>query len=179
MEGSPRLADFGLCSVTRNTDSVNASTPHRGCTVRYCAPELLDIEIGGVEKIKMTNKTDVYSLSMVAVEVRISRKRERPGSDCFRFQLATGKVPYAGVPDSTVILMVSRGKRPSKPRPFKAPGMSLAVWKIAQKCWNEKARDRPEVDTVLQSLQDIANTGGCTHKACSCSPWELIDSELE
>jgi len=74
MEGSPRLADFGLCSVTRNIDSVNASTPHRGCTVRYCAPELLDVDVEGVNKKKMTNKTDVYSLSMVVVEVRIFLK---------------------------------------------------------------------------------------------------------
>ena len=70
MKGSPRLSDFGLCSVTRNIDSVNASTPNRGCTVRYCAPELLDLkDTGNVEKKKLTNKTDVYSLSMVVVEV--------------------------------------------------------------------------------------------------------------
>ena len=70
MEGSPRLADFGLCSVTRNTDSVNASTPHRGCTVRYCSPEFLDLDdVREFEKKKLS-KTDVYSLSMVIVEAR-------------------------------------------------------------------------------------------------------------
>ena len=70
MKGSPRLSDFGLCSITRNIDSVNASTPNRGCTIRYCAPELLDVkDVGNVEKKKLTNKTDVYSLSMVIVEV--------------------------------------------------------------------------------------------------------------
>lgn len=75
MQGNPRLSDFGLCSVTRNIDSVNASTPNRGCTIRYCAPELLDIkDTGSVEKKKVTYKTDVYSLSMVVVEVRISPK---------------------------------------------------------------------------------------------------------
>jgi len=75
MKGTPRLSDFGLCSVTRNIDSVNASTPNRGCTIRYCAPELLDIkDTGNVEKKKLTNKTDVYSLSMVVVEVRIFPK---------------------------------------------------------------------------------------------------------
>ena len=75
MKGSPRLSDFGLCSVTRNIDSVNASTPNRGCTIRFCAPELLDLkEVVKVEKKELTNKTDVYSLSMVAVEVRILPK---------------------------------------------------------------------------------------------------------
>ena len=72
-EGIPRLSDFGLCSITRNVDSVNASTPNHGCTVRYCAPELLDIgEVVRVAKKKPTNKSDMYSLSMVIVEVRLS-----------------------------------------------------------------------------------------------------------
>ena len=75
MEGIPRLSDFGLCSITRNINSVNASTPDRGCTIRWCAPELLDIkDTGEVEKKKLTNKTDVYSLSMVIVEARIFPK---------------------------------------------------------------------------------------------------------
>lgn len=85
-------------------------------------------------------------------------------------------MPYIGVPDPTVIIKVSRGKRPPKPLRFDGPGMTAVVWKVAQKCWNEKAKDRPEVQAVLQYLQDIANTGGCTHEVCSCLPWELIDS---
>ena len=82
-EGSPRLSDFGLWSITRNIDSVNASTPNHGYTVRYCAPELLDIEgVARLEK-KPTDKSDVYSLSMVIVEVRLlSESVIRPGSDC-------------------------------------------------------------------------------------------------
>jgi len=73
MEGCPRLIDFGLCSVT-NANSVNASTPNHGCTIRYCAPELLDVEgVVGKEK-KPTNKSDVYSLSMVIVVVRLFPK---------------------------------------------------------------------------------------------------------
>ena len=71
-KGSPRLSDFGLCSITRNIDSVNASTPNHGCTVRYCAPELLDTDSRVVKtkkEKKPTYKSDVYSLAMVIVEV--------------------------------------------------------------------------------------------------------------
>jgi len=69
-KGCPYLSDFGLCSITRNIESVNASTPHPGYTIRYCAPELLDVgkAIKDVKR-KATNKSDVYSLSMVIVEV--------------------------------------------------------------------------------------------------------------
>lgn len=45
--------------------------------------------------------------------------------------------------------MVSRGKRPQKPRDFDAPGTSKAVWKVAEKCWHNDASKRPEVREVL------------------------------
>lgn len=74
-EGNPRLSDFGLCSITDDIDSVNASTPNHGCTVRYCAPELLDTDgTARTEKKNPTYKGDVYSLSMVIVEARQSLK---------------------------------------------------------------------------------------------------------
>ena len=74
--GCPRLSDFGLWSVTENIDSVNVSNPNHGYTVRYCAPELLDTDgIVNVEKKKPTHKSDVYSLSMVIVEVRLPLER--------------------------------------------------------------------------------------------------------
>ena len=76
-EGCPRLSDFGLSSITTNIVSVNASTPNHGCTVRYCAPELIVeyAKVGGRKykksfDVKCTQKADVYSLSMVIVEVR-------------------------------------------------------------------------------------------------------------
>jgi len=140
--GSPRLSDFGLCSITKNIDSVNASTPNHGCTVRYCAPELLDTD-GTIrtEKRKPTNQGDVYSLSMVIVE------------------LVTGRMPFPDFTDSNVTVLISKGKRPPTPRRFDAPGTSKAVWKVAKKCWDDRARDRPEVDEVLHDLEKILNPG--------------------
>ncbi|KAF9789413.1 kinase-like domain-containing protein [Thelephora terrestris] len=155
--GIPRLSDFGLCSITKNIDTVNASTPNHGCTVRYCAPELLDADgTARPEKKKPTNKSDVYSLSMVVVE------------------LVIGEMPFRGISDPTVTVMVSRGERPPKPRQFDAPGISPAVWKVAKTCWHKKAERRPEAKEVLRDLEKIANPGVCNHKACTCSPWELI-----
>ena len=101
----------------------------------------------------------------------------RPGSDRPRFQLVTGKMPFPEFTDDIVTIMISKGKRPPKPRRFDAPGITPGVWKVAKKCWHEKAKERPEVDAVLQYLESIANTGGCAHEACSCLPWELIGSE--
>ena len=55
--------------------------------MRYCAPELLDVRgIMRPEKKKPTYKSDVYSLSMVIVEVRLlSESTICPGSYRFRF----------------------------------------------------------------------------------------------
>ena len=67
-EGNPRLTGFGISPITKNLDSINASTTHHGGT-RYCAPECFDHGRGNMRKL--TNKSDVYSLSMVITEVRL------------------------------------------------------------------------------------------------------------
>ena len=158
----PRLTDFGLCSITKNLDSVHASTPTNGCTYRYCAPELLGVIGTKEEKLaRPTDKADVYSLSMVIVEARtFSESTTRPGSNDFCFQLMTGKEPFHGVSPITVASSVPKGKRPSKPGKFDAPGMTAVAWEIAQKCWHGDARKRPEVDAVLDEISR------CTHITC-------------
>ena len=171
-KGSPRLSDFGLCSITTNIDSINASTPHQGCTIRYCAPELLDVGITVKDaKRKPTNKSDVYSLSMVIVEVCIfCRGTTYSGSGYLPFQLATGKMPFPGYSDHNIPIMILKGRRPPKPAHFEAPGITPAVWKIAEKCWHQKAKERPEAKVVLECLENLANPSECTHETYSCSP---------
>jgi len=93
------------------------------------------------------------------------RKFRRPSSDHLRSQLATGKKPYPELLDTAVVIKVSKGKRPPKPDPFEVPGMPQAVWKIAEKCWHEKAKERPDANTVIQSLGNITNaTGRCARQ---------------
>ena len=71
----------------------------------------------------------------------------------------TGNVPFPEFSDYDAIKMILRGKRPLKPPRFEAPGMTPAVWKIAEKCWHEKAKERPEVSTILRYLETLANPG--------------------
>ena len=169
-DGNPRLRDFGLCSITENIDSVNASTPNHGCTVRYCAPELLDVDgVMRPDKRKPTTKSDMYSLSMVIVEVPLLFEfMIRPVPDSCCVQLATGKMPFPDMTDPNVTIAISKIKRPSKPRRFDAPGMTPAVWKVAQRCWHQKAKERPKANTVLQSLERLANPGVCSRSVFLC-----------
>ena len=68
-------------------------------------------------------------------------------------------MPLPEYTDPNVAVLILRAKRPPKPRRFETLGMSPAVWKIAEKCWHQKARKRPDVNTVLQLLENLANSG--------------------
>lgn len=134
--GTPLLADFGLSSITRNALSVNASTPHSGGTIRWSAPELLEVYVGRSKKSQSsTTKSDVYALSMVIVE------------------LYSGKIPFPDRPDPTVIIMVSKGDRPPKPASADVLGLTPAVWGLTKKCWHKKAAKRPGTSEILDHLE--------------------------
>ena len=84
-------------------------------------------------------------------------------------------MPFPDYQDHSIPVIISKGKRPSKPNFFEAPGMSPGVWKIARQCWREKEKERPETDVVLRSLETILHSGVCTHNVCICPPWEMTD----
>jgi len=170
-KGSPRLYNFANCSFTKNTEPVNALAPTYDCAVRWSAPERLS---GSAQEKEPTTMSDAYSLSMVIVEVYpFDESVIYLYPNCFGFQLATGKMPFPEFTDHNVVVMIMRGKRPQMPHSFDAPGMTPAVWKVAQKCWHEKAMERPEVNTVLRSLEDLANSGTCGNNQRACLEWEF------
>ena len=57
------------------------------------------------------------------------------------------------------MIQVSDGIRPEKPQRFEAPGLTPEVWEIAEICWHKEPKERPEVHTVLQRLEDLAGLG--------------------
>ena len=67
----------------------------------------------------------------------------------------TGKVPFAEYTDQNVVVMIAKGKRPSRPRSFEAPGITPEVWEIATMCWDENADKRPEAIVVLRLLESL------------------------
>ena len=72
--GNPRLTDFGLSSITRNTHLANASTPHGRGSTCWRAPELLPLSnyptnLERLRSARPTYESDVYSLAMVTIEV--------------------------------------------------------------------------------------------------------------
>ena len=74
-EGCPRLSDFCLWTIRKVTDADNLSPLDYGFGARYSAPELLEVEEAPRTKKSYTPKSDVYSLSMIIVEVHLFLKR--------------------------------------------------------------------------------------------------------
>lgn len=155
-KGSPRISGFDFCSLAGDLHSVNASAPNDQRTIRYCAPELLHTAWMTETDAIPTNKSDVYSLSMVVVE------------------FMTGNMPFPDSTDLEVIFMVLAGRRPRKPRCFIAPVTTPEVWSIAQECWNQNAEQRLGINCVPEGLERIAS-----FDANGCGPSMLEQSLLE
>ena len=62
--GNTRIADFGLATVARDSNSLEGTVEAQGTTARYTAPEILR----GVES--HSKESDVFAFGMVVVEVR-------------------------------------------------------------------------------------------------------------
>jgi serine/threonine protein kinase len=66
--GIPRIADFGISSITLDPFSSNASSPFHGYSLRWAAPEILEAQDD--QSRRPTKMSDVYAFGMVVVEVR-------------------------------------------------------------------------------------------------------------
>lgn len=154
--GTPLLADFGLSSIAKYTVSVNASTPYNGGTVRWTAPELLDVLSEKYKKQTPTVESDVYALSMVIIEVGCFQPINRGDHSMCYCQLYTGSVPFPDSPDPTVILLVARGGRPPKPVSAETLGLSSAVWELTKRCWHKNPAKRPNSSEVLAYLEGMS-----------------------
>ena len=65
-----RIADFGIAIVTMNLDSIRPPTRQEAHTPRWSAPEIL-------REQNPTKESDIYSFSMVTIEVYRERSEIR------------------------------------------------------------------------------------------------------
>ncbi|KAF9642014.1 kinase-like protein, partial [Thelephora ganbajun] len=99
---SARLADFGLTAIVDESTagSTTGGGEPRG-TTRWMAPEMLWPEKfkfpGDVQKRLPSKSTDIYALGMTTLEV------------------LTGRRPFDNIKNATVILEVTRGRKPDRP----------------------------------------------------------------
>ena len=61
--GNPRIVDFGLAIITRDTNSLDDTSDERSATARFTSPEVL-------KGIELPSKgSDVFAFGMVMIEV--------------------------------------------------------------------------------------------------------------
>ena len=134
-KGSPRLADFGLLTMTSEPTNLLASSSHaHGGTARWMSPELIDPEQFGFEKYCPTKASDCYALGMVIYET------------------ISGQLPFHQYTDLNVFFKVVRGERPRRGR-----GFTTNLWKMLRLCWGPQPNARPNIRDILRCLERTRN----------------------
>ena len=85
-----------------------------------------------------------------------TRYRGDESSECqlsyVLIQVFSGKVPFHEVAYLAVTAAILNGKRPSRPN---HPSFHDALWNLTQKCWNDSAKNRPEMNNVTEELKGM------------------------
>jgi hypothetical protein len=134
--GHACLADFGLLAIISDTTShASSSASIHGGTFRWMSPELFCPKKFGLEDSRRTKRSDCYALGMVIYEV------------------LSGQVPFPSCGVYAVVIDVSGGERPGRPRGAEGEWFTNAVWRILERCWMPKPEDRPMIEDVLRCLE--------------------------
>ena len=95
--------------------------------VQWTAPEV-------IESMRFTTSSDIWAFAMMMVEV-----------------YTDGEKPFPGLTNIAVIVRVSGGAQPPRPRLCPDP-----LYKVLQKCWNLDSKQRPPFDSISRSLRKQA-----------------------
>ncbi|KAF5391138.1 hypothetical protein D9757_003029 [Collybiopsis confluens] len=151
--GQPKLADFGLTTVT---DATLHNTTDQGGTLRWMAPELL-YPLPGIESYKRTTASDIYAYGCLCIE------------------LYTGRVPFANVRTEYLVLeKVHKGERPE--RPSGGNTMTDELWNLINWCWHQDRAARPRIGLVVDHLKHILRRSATDPAASMAAPLPRVQS---
>lgn len=86
-----------------------------------------------------TQKSDIYSLAMVSIEI------------------FTGRVPFPELQVTAVILQIMRGRRPKRPEDARELGLSDSVWEMVERCWEKVPDQRPNMSEITSFFREAAS----------------------
>ncbi|KAF8122546.1 kinase-like domain-containing protein [Boletus edulis] len=142
------IADFGLSTLLTELGSPTFATSFRARgTLRWTAPELLDLEVpeNGMEEespLAPTTQSDVYSFGGIVL------------------QILSGKVPYHYYTrEAQVVHAVSRGMTPRRPS---CALVTERRWVFIQRCWStvEIVQSCPSSEEIVVfTEEELAGAG--------------------
>ncbi|KAF8129311.1 kinase-like domain-containing protein [Boletus edulis] len=135
--GRACIADFGLSMLlTELGASTFATSFHARGTLRWTAPELLDLEVPEDDvdddspRVSATTQSDVYSFGSIM------------------FQILSGKVPYHYYKrEAQVLHAISKGKTPKRPS---SALVTERRWMFIQRCWSAVDTLRPLSEKIVE-----------------------------
>lgn len=68
-------------------------------------------------------------------------------------QAFTGEVPFPESSFSAVGAAIVKGERPSRPD---HPDLTEHLWTLTQNCWNDSAKDRPDVGDAVKVIEQTS-----------------------
>jgi hypothetical protein len=116
------------------------------------APELLALdETDG--KSQPNFSTDVYALSMVAIEVNFLMSMSGR-QILIQMKIFTGDMPFGHVRRDQRLLLpiVHQRMRPARPGNSVELGLSDVIWEVLKGCWDHDSAKRPRAQSVLERL---------------------------
>ncbi|KAF9239100.1 kinase-like domain-containing protein, partial [Melanogaster broomeanus] len=139
--GRACITDFGLSTMlTELGGSTFATSCHPRGTLRWTAPELLDLQVSEEEEnppqVVPTPQSDVYSFGGIMLQV------------------LTGKVPYCYYArEAQVVLALSKGDTPKRPQATSSRALVTdRRWTFMQRCWStvDAGRQRPSDEEIVE-----------------------------
>ncbi|KAF8552984.1 hypothetical protein OG21DRAFT_1604384 [Imleria badia] len=156
--GRAYISDFGLSMLlTELGGSTFATSFHARGTLRWTAPELLDLEVPEDDmeeespRVAPTTQSDVYSFG------------------CIMLQILSGRVPYHYYTrEAQVVHAVSRGMTPRRPSSVL---VTERRWTFILRCWStvDVARSRPSSEEIVAFTEGElvgAGTSPTTESRC-------------
>jgi len=137
--GRAQVCDYGLSPIISNPIFTIAATPGVAGSSRWLAPEVIGPPKPSSKPMMASKSADVFAFAMLVVEV------------------FSGKFPFRGMKNESVVVQIASGKRPTKLRAAEQLGLSAEMWKFVEKCWSASPNKRPTIDEVVRIWEGFVN----------------------
>ncbi|KAG8944994.1 hypothetical protein FRC03_001834, partial [Tulasnella sp. 419] len=137
--GEAQISDFGMARLEEVSDAQTSLSLSSTGAARWMAPELVNPDLVGRLTPKPSTATDTWSFGIVSYEFFSLEK------------------PYAHrALDVQVIKDIEQGFRHRRPRgTAETQGLTDAIWRLIEDCWNQDPLDRPAMSHVASRLQTL------------------------